>query len=316
MEELTLNQNITVIGHKNPDTDSICSAIGYTALKNANSTNTQYIAKRAGKVSPETAFVLDRFGVDAPELLENGAGETFILVDHNEASQAVDGLELDSILEIIDHHKIGGIKTTEPIYFRNQPVGCTATIVYQMYQESGVEVEKSIAALLCSAILSDTLAFRSPTCTDFDKEAATSLAKVAGISDVETYAREMFKAGSDLLTKDAKEIFYLDFKKFESKKATFGVGQVTSMDQEELAQLKEKLVPYMQETFKEHEVDMLFFLLTDILEESSELIYIGDHAKEVVAQAFTSSREDITYLKGVVSRKKQIIPQLMAVLDK
>lgn len=262
--------------------------------------------------------VLDQLGkyigmLSRSELLDINK-KKLILVDHNEVSQAVDGMLAATLLEIVDHHKLGDVQTMEPIYFRNQPVGCTSTIIYQMFQEAGIEMEPAIAGLLCSAILSDTLAFRSPTCTAIDKKAATAMATIAGISNIEEYAKEMFAAGSNLLEKEPKEIFYQDFKKFTAGSTVFGVGQITSMDSSELVQLKCRIITYMEETYKEHGVDMLFFMLTDILEESSELIYYGDGAKEVVEKAFTSAEIGRTYLKGVVSRKKQIIPQLMGVL--
>ena len=304
-----------VIGHKNPDSDSICSAIGYAAYK-TEVTGETYIPRRAGKVNPESQFVLDRFGLEAPELLENAAGQELILVDHNEVAQAVDGLTEATIKEILDHHKIGDVQTPDPIYFRNVPVGCTATIVYMHYQEQGLTPAKEIAGVLCSAILSDPLAFRSPTCTQKDIDTAEALAKIAGIEDVQAYAKEMFKAGSELAGKTPKEILYLDFKKFSAGDKTFGVGQVTSMDADELAELKGTMVEYIDSTFAEHEVDMLFLLLTDILDESSELIFAGEGAQAVVDKAFTSSETDRTYLKGVVSRKKQVVPQITEALTK
>lgn len=279
---------------------------------------TDEVKKTMGEVRHRNFPVLDEAGkymgmVSRNELLDINK-KKLALVDHNEITQAVDGVEAATVVAVIDHHKIGDIQTMEPIYFRNQPVGCTATIIYQMFQETKTEIEPSIAGVLCSAILSDTLAFRSPTCTEIDKETAHKLADIAGIADVEAYAREMFKAGSNLLEKEAKEILYQDFKKFTAGSTVFGVGQVTSMDREELIALKDKMLNYMEETFSEHGADMIFLMLTDILEESSELIYIGEGAKEAVEKAFKSEESDRTYLKGVVSRKKQIIPQLMGVL--
>lgn len=238
-----------------------------------------------------------------------------ILVDHNEKSQAVDGLDDAEILEIIDHHRLGSLETINPVYFRNQPLGCTATIVYQMFKENGVEVEPKIAGLLCSAILSDTLVYRSPTCTEIDKASAEELAKIAGIN-VEEYAKEMFAAGSGLSSKSPEEIFYHDFKKFNVGDLTFGVGQITSMDQGELEAIKEKLVPYMQKAFQDHGVQMLFFMLTNIMESSTELVYHGNGAKELLLNTFKYNQDaDKIYLKGVVSRKKQIIPALMLTLQ-
>jgi len=298
-----------VIGHKNPDTDSICSALGYAALKGEG-----YLAARAGEINPETAFVLEHFGLTAPEFLITAAEQNLILVDHNEAGQAVDGFENAKLLEVIDHHKIGGLQTAEPILFCNMPVGCTATIVAMMYKQEEKKPSVAIAGALCSAILSDTLAFRSPTCTELDKKTATELATIAGIADVEAYAKDMFVAGSDLGSKTEKEILYLDFKKFTSGNTTFGVGQVSSMSAEELETLKPKMQDYMQKSFSEHGADMLFFMLTDIMGEATDLIYCGEGADDVAKKAFRSDATDRMYLPGVMSRKKQIVPQLTEVL--
>lgn len=238
-----------------------------------------------------------------------------ILMDHNEKSQAVDGLDSADILEIIDHHRLGALETMNPVYFRNQPVGCTSTIVYQMYCENNVEIEPSIAGLLCSAILSDTLVFRSPTCTPIDKAAAEHLAKIAGI-EIESYAIEMFTAGSNLINKTPEEIFYQDFKQFTAGELIFGVGQITAMTDKELQSVKERLVPYMQRAFDSHKIPMIFFMLTNIIEESTELLIQGEGAREVVENAFTFEQNtDRIYLEGVVSRKKQLIPALMASLQ-
>ncbi|MGI6205070.1 MAG: putative manganese-dependent inorganic diphosphatase [Anaerovoracaceae bacterium] len=305
---------IYVIGHKNPDTDSICSAIGYAAFKKAL-TGEDYKPARAGELNPETEFVLSHFGLEAPELVKSAAGKDVILVDHNEVAQAADDINNAHILEILDHHKIGDVQTNEPIYFRAMPVGCTATIVYLHYKENNIDFEPAVAGVLCSAILSDTLAFRSPTCTDLDREAAAAYAKAAGIEDIQAYAKEMFKAGSELAGKSPKEILYLDYKKFTAGNTTYGVGQVTSMDEDELRELAKTMNDYIHDTFSEHGVDMIFLLLTNILDESSELVYAGKGADEVVKKAFTSSEEGRTYLKGVVSRKKQVIPPLTDALS-
>lgn len=239
-----------------------------------------------------------------------------ILVDHNELTQTVDGMKDAEIMEVIDHHKIGDVSTAAPIYFRNQPVGCTATIVYQMYQENNQEVTKEIAGLLCSAIISDTLMFRSPTCTPADKETALKLAEIAGIN-VEEYAMAMFKAGSNLSEKTPEEIFYQDFKKFNAGDVNFGVGQISSMAADELFEIAERLKPYIEKACEEQGLDMIFFMLTDILEESTNLIYAGDKAGEFVQKAYGVESEEGGYYKlaGVVSRKKQLIPAFMAALQ-
>ena len=238
-----------------------------------------------------------------------------ILVDHNERSQAVDGLEDADILEIIDHHRIGSLETINPVYFRNQPVGCTSTIVYQMYKEQNVKIDPPIAGLLCSAILSDTLVFRSPTCTPVDKAAAEELAKIAGI-DIEPYAIQMFTAGSNVLSKSPEEIFYQDFKQFTAGEVVFGVGQITAMTNEELSQIRQKLEPYIEQVYRDNKLPMFFFMLTNIIEESTELLYKGDGAFQIVKEAFSLSGEgDRVLLPGVVSRKKQLIPALVSVLQ-
>ena len=245
-------------------------------------------------------------------------GKQIILVDHNEKNQAVSGIENADILEIIDHHKLGTVETISPVFFRNQPLGCTATIVYQMYNENNVMIDKKTAGRLCSAIISDTLLFRSPTCTEIDKMAALALAGTAGI-DIDKYAAEMFAAGSNLKGKSDEEIFYQDFKRFSAGKVSFGVGQISSLNEEELAQLKERMLPYLQKAHEAHGVDMLFFMLTNILTESTELLCEGAGAETLIMNAFhvdaeeelSDAKECVVELPGVVSRKKQLIPAIM-----
>ena len=234
------------------------------------------------------------------------------LVDHNEISQAVDNIESAEILEIIDHHRIGSLQTMAPVYFRNQPVGCTGTIMYQMYGEQKLEIPPKIAGLLCAAIISDTLMFRSPTCTLQDKMAAGALALIADIS-IEEFAREMFKAGSNLKDKSPEEIFYQDYKKFIAEgDICFGVGQISSMDADELREIKERLIPFMVSECGRHGVSRVYFMLTDIMEQSTELLFYGEGSEEMAVNAFKIEPKDGTiYLKGVVSRKKQLIPPLM-----
>ena len=238
-----------------------------------------------------------------------------ILVDHNEKAQAVDGFEEAEILEIIDHHRLGNIETNSPVYFRNQPVGCTATIVYQMYKENDVEIKPTIAGLLCSAIISDTLLFRSPTCTPLDEKVAKKLGKIAGIN-LEEQAQAMFKAGSNLKGKTAEEILFLDFKQFTVNDTVFGVGQVNSMSEEELEEIKATVLPEMEKTRQNHSLDMIFFMLTNIIAESSELICSGNEAREKIIGAYDlEDNAQKLMLKGVVSRKKQLVPALVSALQ-
>ena len=263
--------------------------------------------------------VLDKkghfYGFISRRRLISSRKKQVIMVDHNEKSQAVDGIEEAEILEIIDHHRLGSLETMGPVYFRNQPVGCTATIIYQMYQENGVEVDKTTAALLCSAILSDTLLFRSPTCTMVDKAAAEVLARIAGL-DMEEHAREMFRAGSSLGSKTPEEIFFQDFKVFSAGDTMFGVGQINAMGAEELEHVKEKLAGYLPEARVNQGMQMVFIMLTDILEESTELLCDGEGAREAVLEAFGVPEEtERILLKGVVSRKKQLIPPLVNYLQ-
>ena len=235
-----------------------------------------------------------------------------VLVDHNEKDQAVDNIDKAEIMEIIDHHKLGTLQTMQPISFRNQPVGCTGTIMYQMYGEQKLEIPPKIAGLLCAAIISDTLMFRSPTCTLQDKMAAGALALIADIS-IEEFAREMFKAGSNLKDKSPEEIFYQDYKKFIAEgDVCFGVGQISSMDVDELKEIKERLLPFMVSECGRHGVSRVYFMLTNIIEQSTELLFYGEGSEEMAVNAFKMQPENGTiYLKGVVSRKKQLIPPLM-----
>lgn len=236
-----------------------------------------------------------------------------ILVDHNEATQAVEGFEQAEILEIIDHHRIGSLETSGPVYFRNQPVGCTATIVTQMYDENGVEIPQQTAGLLLGAILSDTLAFRSPTCTPVDVNTAKRLAKVAGV-DIEEFANEMFEAGERLDGKTAEEVFLQDFKVFMCGDIRFGVAQGSYMTRKNLYGAEKLLNPYLEEARNKQNVEDLYVLLTDVPKEESVVICTGRYAGEVLAEGFdTQPTEDGSWtLPGVVSRKKQFIPALMA----
>ena len=238
-----------------------------------------------------------------------------ILVDHNEKSQAADGVENTEILEIIDHHRLGTMETMSPVFFRNQPLGCTATIIFQMYRENQVEIPKQIAGLLCSAILSDTLMFRSPTCTPADQAAAKELAKLAEI-DVETYANEMFLAGSNLSNKSEEEIFFQDFKKFSTENVTFGVSQITSLNKGELDMIGSRIKPSLSRFLENQQVDMVFFMLTDIVKESTTLLYAGEDVESLLEVLYGHvGAEGSIELVGVVSRKKQLVPALIRAIE-
>ena len=247
--------------------------------------------------------------------LLNMKKKQLILVDHNEKTQAVDRIGGADILEIIDHHRIGSLETMSPVFFRNQPLGCTATIIYQMYQEQKVAIDKKVAGLLCSAILSDTLMYRSPTCTPLDKAVAEELAQIADIN-IEEHAKAMFQAGSDFGSKTPEEIFYQDFKTFSQDGVEFGVGQLSAMTQEELEQVRDKLLPYLRDVLVERKIEMVFVMLTNIIEETTYLICAGEKADDLVEKAYHVHKEgDYHVLKGVVSRKKQLIPMFMSAMQ-
>ena len=238
-----------------------------------------------------------------------------ILVDHNEMDQAVAGLFDAEVVEIIDHHKLGTVETIKPVNVRNQPVGCTATIIYQMFIENGVDIPGDIAGLLCSAILSDTLLFRSPTCTQTDEDAARALAAIAGV-DPQELADSMFKAGSNLDAKTEEEIFYQDYKKFVSGNTNFGVSQVLVMSADERKKVSKRMASYVEKAREDKGQNMMFLLVTNIVDETTELLFSGDKAKEIIEETFGGSVSNgVLLLPGVVSRKKQFIPPLMTTLQ-
>ena len=247
--------------------------------------------------------------------LMNARKKQVILVDHNEKSQAVANIDEAEILEIIDHHRIGSLETIGPVYFRNQPLGCTGTIIYQMYMEKGIPVTQQMAGLMCAAILSDTLVFRSPTCTPVDKSTALILAEIAQI-DVEEFSQKMFEAGSNFASKTEEEILNQDFKIFHSGEYSFGVSQISALARTELDKVQARVMPLLDKMQVDKKIDMYFVMLTDILEESTYLIYAGEEAASIAAAAYNQPQsKDGLMLKGVVSRKKQLIPELINVIN-
>lgn len=257
----------------------------------------------------------DYYGMISRRSLLDVQKKRIILVDHNEKSQAVDGLDTAEIIEIIDHHRLGSLETIAPVFFRNQPVGCTATIVYQMYLENRVEIKPDMAGLLCAAIITDTLMFRSPTCTEDDRKAAEALSVIANIH-IKEFAEELFHAGSNLKNKTPEELLYQDFKTYSINGVNFAVGQNTFTNTAELQEVKAKLLSWLETSYRGNGIDMLFIMLTNILDESTDLICYGEGAMEIAETAMKStSAGSSLYLKGVVSRKKQLIPALMAVIQ-
>jgi manganese-dependent inorganic pyrophosphatase len=298
-----------IFGHKNPDTDTICSAIAYADLKNKLGKNTE--AVRLGEVNGETQFALNHFHAEAPRLVEKVASEakTVILVDHNERQQSADDITEVRVLEVIDHHRIANFETSDPLYYRAEPVGCTATILNKMYKENGVAIEKNVAGLMLSAIISDSLLFKSPTCTEEDIAAAKELAEIAGV-DAESYGLEMLKAGADLSGKTVEQLISLDAKEFSMGSAKVEIAQVNAVDTNEVMGLKKELEDVISKEIQEKNLDLFLFVVTDILTNDSVALAVGSKTKEV-EKAFNVTLENGTaVLKGVVSRKKQIVPVL------
>ncbi len=299
---------VFVTGHKNPDTDSICSALSYAALKQAQ--GVEAVAVRLGEVNKETQYALDYFQVEAPELIGSvEEKQAVMLVDHNEPAQSVDGLDKAELLEIVDHHRLGGLNTANPIFVHIEPVGCTATIITKMFDCKKVELPKKIAGLLLSAIVSDTVLFKSPTCTEQDKAAAEKLAVIAGVN-LKEYGMAMLKAGADLGDLTPAQIAKTDSKPFSFGQYKAIVAQISVMDTADILAKKAELVAAMQELCQNEGYDMSLLMVTDIMEESTELVFVGE-PKQLIADAFGKDASgDSIYLPGVMSRKKQIVPQL------
>ena len=299
--------SILVFGHKNPDTDTICSAIAYAELKGKLGKDVK--AVRLGEINEETKFVLDYFKVEKPELIESVSGKEIMLVDHNERTQTADGFEEAKVLELVDHHRISNFNVDEPLYVRMEPVGCTATIILKLFKENNLLPEPTTAGLMLSAIVSDTLLFKSPTCTECDVKAGKELAEIAGVN-VEEYGLEMLKAGTALGGKSEAELINMDMKIFEVDGSKIGVAQVNTVNEAELLERKEKLLVEINNIIKKEGLKFFIFAITNILSNDSTGIVAGD-GNAVIEKAFNEKIDNnLIALKGVVSRKKQIIPPL------
>lgn len=302
-------ENILIFGHKKPDTDSICSAIALAGLKNKQGLS-NVVARRLGELSNETSFVLEKFDVKAPELLEaiETEKQQVILVDHNERKQSVNGIEKAHIIQIVDHHRFSDIHTEEPLFIRSEPVGCTSTIIYKMYKESGFAPEKNIAGLMLSAIISDTLLFNSPTCTEDDRVAGEELAKLVDI-DVNAYGKEMLEKGASIKGMTAAQIIEVDNKLFDmNENHTVAIAQINTVDVSELMAMKDELVEAMLAYCKANNAQSMILMMTDIIKNGSQLLVCGTDNEEI-KQKF-GIENDTVFLDGVVSRKKQIVPKL------
>ncbi len=306
-----LADNVYVVGHKSPDTDSVAAAISYANLKNKLNLPEIYVPAAAGTINSETKFVLDHFGVPVPETITDGKGKKIVLVDHNEVAQAVDNIKEATLMEVIDHHKIGDVQTASPIFFHNEPVGSTATIISAMYDQYKVPITKEMAGVMISAILSDTVLFKSPTCTEKDKEQVAKLAKIIG-EDYEAYGIAMLTAKSDISTKTALDIVKGDYKHFDFAGTKAGVGQIEVMDLSVLAPRRKEILDEMEKVRKDEGLSFVLIMLTDVMKEASDLLFVGTPVDKF-EKAFDGKIENSSiYKKGVLSRKKQVIPPLEA----
>ncbi|XKH49379.1 manganese-dependent inorganic pyrophosphatase [Chryseomicrobium palamuruense] len=305
--------NTFVFGHKNPDTDTITSAIVYAYLKNQIGHSAE--AVRLGDVAGETAYALDFFGVEAPRLVTSvEKGQPVILVDHNEFQQSADGIEEAHILEVIDHHRIANFETADPVYYRAEPVGCTATILLKLFKEHGVEVPKEIAGLMLSAIISDSLLFKSPTCTEQDVKAARELEQLAGVS-AEEYGLDMLKAGADVSSKTIEDLLTLDAKEFGMGDYKVEIAQVNVVDPQDVLGRQPEIEAAIHERISEKELDLYFFVVTDILNNDSVALALGKMANKAEDAFNVVFTNHTAVLKGVVSRKKQVVPALTEALS-
>ncbi len=315
-----MSKQIYVTGHTCPDTDSIAAAISYSYLK--RQLGMDAIAVRAGEINKESAFALDHFGMEAPKLVasvarvnEEEEKQKVILVDHNESKQCINGIGDAEVLEVIDHHRLGDLETENPIFILIRPVGCVNTVIYGLYQQYGVEIPKRIAGMMLSAVISDTVLFRSPTTTDPDREAVKALAEIAGV-DYEAYGMEMLKAGADISDYPAAKLAGNDTKEFEAAGKVFTVGQISVMDTAPIEAKKSEILSELEAVRASKGYAASFLMVTDILKEDTDLWYT-DGADAVVKAAFGKETKDHhVYLPGVMSRKKQITPNLLKAYGK
>lgn len=298
-----------IFGHKNPDTDSICSALAYADLKTQTGADVE--AVRLGAVSAEAQYVLDTFAVAPPRLVHTVAGEAshVILVDHNERQQSASDIGHVTIAEVIDHHRIANFETVGPLYYRAEPVGCTCTIVLKIYKEKGVDVPAPIAGLMLSAIISDTLLLKSPTCTPEDAAAAHELAAIAGV-DLQSYGLEMLRAGANLKDTSIDQLICRDSKEFAMGGAKVEIAQVNAIDPDDVLSRQTELETALRDIVDDKGLDLFLFVVTDILNSDSVGVAVGPRAS-VIENAFgTHLHDSRADLKGVVSRKLQIVPAL------
>ncbi len=300
-----------VVGHKVPDSDSICGAIALAYLK--NQIGEAAIPTRLGEVSPETAFILEKFGLETPELKTSYAGEEVYIVDHSELTQAPDDIAEATIVGIVDHHKLGDLTTSTPLECWIRPVGCSNTVIKMMYDFYNVEIPQNIAGIMLCAILSDTVIFKSPTCTTADIKCVEALAEIAGVEDFKALGMEMFKVKSAVEGTPVRDLVMRDFKDFNMNGELVGIGQLEVIDLSVFDEIKEELEADIAAMKAEGNRHTMILLLTDIMKEGSEMLVISDN-EELTEKAYgKASVNGRVWLDGVLSRKKQVVPQLQEV---
>lgn len=303
-------EKVLITGHKNPDTDSICSSIVMEKIAKFFGVNAE--AVRLGELNKETEYVFKYINKQPQRMITKvDDGQKLILVDHNELTQSVDNRENAEILAVIDHHRISDFKTATPLYYYAKPVGCTATILYEIMTDKNIEISKEDAILLISAISSDTLLLKSPTCTDEDVKAFNALEKIAGI-DAKKYALDMLKAGTDISDYSADKIVEMDAKLLEEGRKRIVINQVNAAEINDVFSRKEEIEKAMNDEIANKKLDLFIFVITDIINTNSKLIVLGP-AKELAEKAFNKKldKDDSMLLEGVVSRKKQIVPPIV-----
>jgi len=305
-----------VAGHKSPDTDSICSAISFANLLTQMGTPATPVC--AGEANKETTYVLNHFGFEHPQIVKNWEefapeGGNLYLTDHNESKQIIDGYKSMNMCGVVDHHRIGDFETDGPVFMRLEPVGCSNTIITKLYMENNQEIPKAIAGLMLSAIISDTVLFRSPTCTETDKEMAHKLAEIAGV-DIESYGLDMLKAGADISDLTNDDIVRTDMKEFSEAGKTISIGQISVMDTTDVLAKQGELVQALEALRSANNYDASYIMITNILDESTTLIYSGD-VESVVVNAFGKDvKDNAVFLPNTMSRKKQIVPPILGAM--
>lgn len=310
-----MSEKIYIIGHKSPDTDSVVSAIAYANLKNILEETDVYVPAVAGDINQATSFVLDKFGFTAPEKLENISEKQVILVDHNEASQIVDGFDQAHIVEIVDHHKFN-FSYNEPIMITCRPWGSTVSIIAGMYFDNELEIEAKFAGIMLAAVLDDTVITKSPTCTEVDEELISKLSDLAGVQDWKALGMEIFKAKASVKSMSDMDIIKNDFKDFEYKAGKFGIGQVETVDLSDFTTREDQLLAEMEKLQKEGNYHSVILFITDIINEGSQFLIVTNDQEKMEKALGEKIDNKRVYIKGILSRKKQVVPIMAGNFDK